>query len=197
MMKVIGDQRSRAFRVLWMLEELGLPYEHVPASPQTEGVLRHNPTGKIPVLLVDGNAIADSTAILSYLTDVHGKFTHPAGTLERARQDSFTNLVLDEFDACVWMAARHSFVLPEEHRMGAIKASLRWEFRRSAAKLAARMQPGRYLAGSELTVPDFILAHCLYWARLAKFEHSEAALDSFLEQMSTRPAYLRVIGGRT
>ncbi len=196
MIRLLGDDRSRAFRVRWMLEELELDYEHVPSRPGADEVVRHNPSGKIPVLIVDGEAISDSTAILHYLTDRHDRFTHRPGTLERARQDSFTNLILDEFDACLWAAARHSFVLPEEWRVGEIKPSLRWEFKRSASRLAGRMQPGCFLIGDEPTVPDFILAHCLIWAKVARFEHEERALDSFLQQMSIRPAFQKMDGKR-
>ena len=194
MYRVIGNKRSRTFRVLWMLEELGLRYEHLPAMPQSKEVLEHNPSGKVPVLVVNGTAMTDSTAILHYLADSHGRFTNRAGSVERAREDGLTNFLLDEFDACLWMAARHSFVLPEEHRVPAIKPSLKWEFGRSASLLAARMKPGGFLAGTGPTIPDFVLAHCLVWARLAKFGHSEPVLDSFLQQMSTRPAFRRISG---
>ena len=37
MYQVIGTGKSRALRVLWMLEELGQPYEHVPVNPHSEG----------------------------------------------------------------------------------------------------------------------------------------------------------------
>ena len=93
-----------------MLEELGEPYEHVAAPPRSEGVTAFNPAGKVPVLVEDGTPITDSTAIIQYLADKHGKLTHRAGTLDRARQDSLTQFLLDEFDANLWMAARHSFV---------------------------------------------------------------------------------------
>lgn len=46
MYTVIGTVRTRAARVLWMLEELGLPYEHLAAAPRSEGVTAFNPAGK-------------------------------------------------------------------------------------------------------------------------------------------------------
>ena len=106
MYTVIGTAKSRAARVLWMLEELGQPFEHVAAPPRSEGVTAFNPAGKVPVLIDAGTPITDSTAIIQYLADKHGALTHPAGTLERARQDSLTQFLLDEFDANLWMAAR-------------------------------------------------------------------------------------------
>nr|WP_111301491.1 glutathione S-transferase family protein [Paracoccus saliphilus] len=191
MYRVIGTGKSRAFRVLWMLEELGLPYQHVPANPHSEGVAQFNPTGKVPVLIDDGTPITDSTAILTYLADRHGQLTHKAGTLDRARQDSLTQFLLDEFDAALWLAARHSFVLPEELRLSAIKNTLRWEFETSQKTLVHRMADGPFLMGDQMTVPDIILGHCLDWALAARFPITEPRLTEHLDRMRDRSAYGR------
>ena len=191
MYTVIGTVQSRALRVLWMLEELGQPYDHVAIAPQSEGVVAFNPAGKVPVLIADGTPIVDSTAIIQFLADRHGALTHPAGTLERARQDSLTQFLLDEFDAALWLAARHSFILPEELRMSGIKNTLRWEFERSQQVLAQRMGEGDFVMGEVMTVPDIILTHCLGWALTAKFPIVEHRLSAYLDRMRSRPALLR------
>jgi glutathione S-transferase len=188
---VIGDPKSRAARVLWMLEELGLPYEHIGAKPRAPEVMRVNPSGKVPVLLVDGQPITDSTAILTFLADSTGQMTAPAGSLTRARQDAITQAVLDELDAVLWTAARHSFILPPEQRVPAVKESLRWEFARNQKVLAQRLGEGPFLMGAELTVPDIILAHCGHWARAAKFDVTEPALVDYMDRMLARPAFAR------
>lgn len=193
MYQVIGTTRSRAMRVLWMLEEIGAPYQHVAENPRSPGVVALNPAGKIPILIVDGTPITDSTAILTYLADHHGKMTQPAGSLARARQDSLTQFLLDEFDAALWLAARHSFVLPEEMRLSGIKNTLRWEFERSQKVLVNRMAEGDYLMGDQMTVPDFILANCLSWALSAKFPITEHRLTDYLDRMRARPAYQRAL----
>lgn len=191
MYSVIGTGKSRAFRVLWMLEELGQPYQHVPANPRSDGVVQFNPAGKVPVLIDDGTPITDSTAILTYLADRHQALTYPAGTLDRARQDSLTQFLLDEFDAALWLAARHSFVLPEELRLSAIKNTLRWEFDQSQKTLVHRIGEGPFVMGSQMTVPDFILAHCLSWALSARFPIVEPRLSEYLDRMRQRPAWKR------
>ncbi len=193
MYTVIGSSQSRAARVLWMLEELGQPYEHVPANPRSPGVARFNPAGKVPVLVEDGTPITDSTAIIQYLADKHGALTYPAGTLDRARQDSLTQFLLDEFDAALWMAARHSFVLPEELRQSAVKESLKWEFARSQATLVARMGGGAFLMGAQMTVPDILLTHCGVWAKVARFPISEPKLEAYLRRLQARPAFGRAM----
>lgn len=188
---VIGTRSSRAFRVLWMLEELGLPFEHIAAEPRSDDVIPFNPAGKVPVLIADGTPIIDSTAILQYLADRHGQFTHAAGTLERARQDSLTQFLLDEFDAALWVAARHSFILPEEMRLSAIKDSLKWEFERSQKTLIDRFSEGPFLMGELMTVPDIILTHCGNWALAAKFPITQHRLTEYLAMMRDRPAFKR------
>ncbi len=105
MYTVIGGLKSRAFRVLWMLEELNEGYEHRAAAPRSDEVKKYSSSGKILVLLDHTTAISDSTAILTYLSDKHGQFTHPAGTLDRAIQDGHTQFILDEMDGALWTAA--------------------------------------------------------------------------------------------
>lgn len=190
---VIGNAQSRAARVLWMLEELGLPYEHIGVKPHALEVNQVNPSGKVPVLLVDGAPVTDSTAINQYLADRHGRLTFPAGTLERARQDALTQLLLDEFDAVLWAAARHSFILPEAQRVPAVKDSLRWEFTRNQSLLARRMGDEPFLMGEEMTVPDIVLTHCCIWAKAAKFDITEPKLQDYAARMMQRPALRKAL----
>ena len=190
MYEVVGGRQTRAFRVLWMLEELGQQYTHLDVAPRSDELRRYNPTGKAPVLLVDGEPVIDSTAIITYLADKHQALTHPAGTLERARQDALTHFVLDEMDAVLWTAARHSFILPKDKRVPEVKDSLRWEFERSQHVLLERMGEGPFLMGAHMSVPDIIAAHCVPWAILSKF----TLLDDFKaygKRLSQRDSYKR------
>ncbi len=191
MYTVTGSPMSRTFRVIWALEEMGLPYELNPASPQSPEVLTLNASGKVPVLQEDGETLTDSTAIITYLADKHGKLTAPAGTLARARQDAMTQLCLDELDAVLWTAARHSFALPKEQRVPEIKPSLKWEFSRNLARIEQKIQ-GPFVMGDAFTIADIVLTHCLNWASGAKFPiESQVALD-YAKAMRARPAHQRV-----
>ncbi|MCG7625524.1 glutathione S-transferase family protein [Epibacterium sp. Ofav1-8] len=191
MYKVIGKPMTRTFRVLWALEELEQPYELEDAAPQSAEIRAYNPSGKVPALVVDGTTVTDSVAIITYLADKHGALTAPAGTLARARQDAITNMLNDEMDALLWMAARHSFALPEEQRVPAIKDSLRWEFARSVSRVEARLTD-EFIAGDSFSIADILLTHCLNWARGAKFEVESDALLAYGKRMRARPAFQRV-----
>ncbi len=193
MYTVIGTTRSRAARVIWMLEELGQPYEHIPARPHSPEILAHSPAGKLPALLVDGAVLTDSTAILTYLADHHQALTFAPGTLGRARQDGLTNQILDEFESLLWTAARHSFVLPDAERVPVIRPSLMAEFSRNQARFAAQMGEGPFLMGKPMTLADILLAHTLLWAQAANFPPLEPRLTEYLDRLTMRPAYTRAM----
>tara|TARA_R110000737_G_scaffold45671_1_gene65719 strand:- start:468 stop:1109 length:642 start_codon:yes stop_codon:yes gene_type:complete len=188
MYNVIGSANNRTFRVIWMLEELGQPYQRTHAHPHDASLAPHTPLGKLPVLLVDGQPLTDSAAILTYLADKHGGLTASAGTIARARQDGVTHQILDEIEGPLWTATRHSFILPEQHRVPAIKESLRWEFARSCEKLAVRMQ-GDFLMGNAFSVPDLLAVHCLDWATSAKFPVENPVLLDYAKRVRARDAY--------
>ena len=191
MYRVYGNVKSRAFRVLWMLEEIGEPYEFADVGPRSDTVVALNPSGKIPVLVDGDEVLTDSTAILTWLGDRHGRLTYPAGTIARAHQDALTHTVLDEVDAVLWTAARHGFVLPPEHRVPEVKASLKWEFRRNLDRLAERFQ-GPFLQGDQMTIADIITTHCLNWAVGAKFPVENETLNAYAKAMRGRDAFRRV-----
>ena len=190
MYKLVGIRATRAFRPLWLLEELGVPYEHVAAGPRSAEVTALSPLGKVPVLVDGDHVIPDSMAILTYLADKHGAFTSPAGTPERARQDAWTFRLLDEVDSLLWTAARHSFILPEDQRVPDVKESLKTEFAANLDRIAGELTSD-CLMGDDLTVPDFLLAHCLGWARIAKFPDAPEVLVEYLRRLRDRPAFQR------
>ena len=193
MYKVIGNTNTRAMRVLWAMQEIGLNYDHLRVNARSPEALNANFSGKVPSLDVDGIIINDSTAIITYLADKYNKLTFLPGTIERAQQDSFTQFILDELDAVLWTAARHSFVLPKELRVSELKDTLRWEFAKSIKTLELRMGAGPNLMGEKFTIPDIILTHIGGWARVAKFDIPDGKLREYFRRQIKRPAYISAI----
>ena len=194
MLTVIGHPRSRAMRVMWMLEELGLDYDIVPAPPRSEEAIRHNPAGKIPSLIVDGETLFDSVAIIQFLADRAGKLTHPCGTVARARQDGFTHFAVDEVYGALWIAAKHDFVLPEELRIPGVDAAARHEFDRAMKTLEERLGDNAYVMGDEITVPDLILGHCAGWAEKGvSWDLPGGAVGDYFARVRARPALARAM----
>src|SRR5215470_9906275 len=75
MLKLFGQTRSRASRSLWMLEEIGIPYEHMPVRPYTESqsaeYLHIYTNGHISSLEDDGFVLWESLAINMYLAETY------------------------------------------------------------------------------------------------------------------------------
>ena len=193
MYKVIGNTNTRTLRVLWAMKEIGLKYEHVQVNAQSVDAKKFNISGKVPTLDANGVNIADSTAIVTYLADKYNQLTFPAGTIERAQQDSFTQFILDELDSILWTAARHSFVLPKEMRVSELKNTWHWEFAISLKVLESRMGTGPNVMGETFTIPDIILTHIGGWARVTKFDIPDGKLRDYFRRQIKRPAYVSAI----
>jgi glutathione S-transferase len=91
---IYGTPRSRTMRTLWLVEELGLQYEHRPVTwddpaLKAEDFLNINPAGSIPTIVDDGFALAESMAISLYLGKKYGSAgpspLYPAGLESEAR----------------------------------------------------------------------------------------------------------------
>lgn len=190
MYKVYGLVATRAFRVLWMLEEIGQPYELIEARPQSDAIRAVNPSGKVPAMVVGDDTITDSVAIMMYLAETHGQLTYPAGSIERAQLTAMVMLLVDELDAVLWTAARHSFALPKEHRVPEVRDSLEWEFNRNLARLEDRIT-GPYLVGDTMTIADILFTHCLNWAHASKFQIESQKVKDYVKTMRNRDAYKR------
>jgi len=191
MYKLIGSKKSRAFRVLWALEEIGLEYEHISAAARSDEVRVYNASGKVPVLLVDDHVLTDSVAIIQFLADKHGQITFPAGSIERGQQDGHMQFACDEMDSTLWTAFRNSFIFPEELRAPAFKDALKWDYARSMKNLAGRLGDKTYLMGDTFTVADIVATHCGTWARGSGFDCAEQSVSDYFDRVVTRPAYIR------
>ena len=76
MLRVHHLNRSRSFRIVWLLEELGFEYEIIQhrrdrrTSLAPQELIEIHPLGKAPLLEHDGRAVAESGAIVEYLVDL-------------------------------------------------------------------------------------------------------------------------------
>ena len=96
MIKLHHLERSRSHRVLWLLEELGVPYEIVEYKRNPETLLappsltKVHPLGKSPVITDGDNTVAESGAIIEYLAERHGgaNLVPAVGSVEHQRSDA-------------------------------------------------------------------------------------------------------------
>ena len=92
MLTVHHLNNSRSQRVLWLLEELGVPYEIVryqrqPDMRAPKELRAIHPLGKSPVITDNGNTVAESGAIIEYVVSAYGegRLIPPPNTPERLR----------------------------------------------------------------------------------------------------------------
>jgi len=196
MLKVHHLNNSRSQRILWLLEEIGAPYDIVHytrgtpiplAPPELKAV---HPLGKSPVVTDGDRTIAESGAIVEYLIDTYGKgkFKPKAGT------DDYWKYV-------EWMHyAEGSAMLPlllalYTNMLGDAAAALKPRVDSEIANNLTYMENaliGRdYFVGKELTGADIQLLFVLEaaGARLEPY----ALLSGYRARMQARPAYKRGI----
>ncbi|MEL6127439.1 MAG: glutathione S-transferase family protein [Pseudomonadota bacterium] len=191
MYTVIGMPQTRAMRVIWMLEELEQPYDIVPAPPRSEEIKAVNGTGKVPAMKVGDDILTDSFAIVTFLADRHGAFTAPAGSVDRAIQDSHLHFIAEEMDAPLWTASKNSFIYPEGMRVKEIKPVVKFEYDQAVARLSKRLGSSDYLMGDTFSVPDIFAVHCLNWGRAAKFDVTDETVLAYSKRCRARPAFRR------
>ena len=193
-MKLYGFERpTRATRVRWALEEAGVAYEHVVASPHDPELRALNPLGKVPCL-VDGELVlTESAACCTWVgTRSPDSGLVPTDPHERARYDMWLSFFTTELEQPMWLKAKQKVAWPREHRCPQAIAGAEWDFARSAAFMEHHLGEGPFLVGDRFTCADLIGAHTLSWARIAKFEVSDR-LRAWAAPHLARPALARAL----
>ena len=92
MLKIYGAPHSRTFRVIWLANEINLPYQHVPVTHDVSDAqckqpwfLALNPNGRIPVIDDDGFVMWESAAINLYLAEKYKGPLYPNSLQGRGR----------------------------------------------------------------------------------------------------------------
>lgn len=153
MYTVYGSIQSRAFRVVWALEEIGEPYELVPAKPQSPEARAVNPSGKVPVLKVGDVNLFESNAIAEFVDETVGTPLHPPDPIKRAQNRAWTDFV-PAFSS--GLSATYYAKTPGEQAEGFEKA------RAVLTKLEEAIAKGRGNDGPYFNGPDLCLVDASY-----------------------------------
>jgi glutathione S-transferase len=197
MLKLYGNTKSRATRCLWMLEEIGEPYELVQTSVRTGDLqspayLQLNPNARIPTL-VDGDVVLwESMAINLYLAQKPGPMhSGSAVVLGLAAQWSFWAML--EIEALLLDLLAHRIMLAEYARDPSHVERNTLLLQKPLAVLEAALNGRDYLASENFTVADLNLASILAWGKIAGLEFSRHPnVSRWLERSLARPAYRRM-----
>lgn len=184
---------TRALRVRWTLQELGVDFEAVTVNMRTgehlrPEFLRLNPAAKLPVLVDGDQVLTESAAIVLYLAEKYpeGKLL-PASLTERAQAYRWLLFTVTELEQPLWRMARHEFLYPQEKRSPADVQLAREDFRPMVEVLDRHMQGRTYVAGDSASVADFVLAYTLDWAHLEGLLDDFPDLVRYMENMYRRP----------
>ena len=192
-MKLYEFGPSRAIRVRWTLQELGVAFDAVTVDLRAgehrkPEFLKINPAGRLPVLIDGDKVLTESVAIVLYLAEKYpAKHLIPAGLDERGQLYRWLLFTATELEQPLWRMVRHSMLYPEDKRLPAEIALAREDFAAVAQVLEAHMRGRNFLVGDAATVGDFVLAYTLDWAKLARCLNGLPVLDAYVEQMYARP----------
>jgi len=192
-LRIYGVARTRAFRALWVAEELGIAYRHLPieigdAGARAPEFLALNPNGRLPVIVDDGFVLFESLAITLYLAKKHGYGRLYPATLDgEARAWQWSFWAIAEVDRGVNIWSLHAVRLPPAER----DVSLRDEALKVVASpfkvLDAAVAKQPYLLGNEFTVADLNVAAVI--SRAADMDLSAVPnLKAWLMRCLDRPA---------
>lgn len=203
---------SRSQRVLWLLEELELPYEiklyqRDPKTMLAPPALRQiHPLGKSPVITDDGLTIAESGAIVEYLIERYadGKFIPAHGTPERLRyrywlhyaEGSAMPLLLLQLIFSRLPQAVPALIRPIARLIagGFRQKFLSPQLARHLQYLEDELAQGGWFAGDSFTAADIQMSFVVEGLRSrggldARYPH----LLRYLEAIHARPAYQRAL----
>ncbi|TMJ15562.1 MAG: glutathione S-transferase [Alphaproteobacteria bacterium] len=187
-------ENSRSQRILWLLEELGLPYEvkryerdrkTMLAPPSLKAV---HPLGKAPLIEDDGLVIAETGAIVEYLVEKAGGRLGPP-----ARRDSVLRYrqFLHYAEGSMMPPLLAMLVV---NRLGLLgrpaRAPLQRMFGQHLDWLETELAGRPWFAGDEFTAADVMMSFPLEAARhRAGLDESRPNLIDWLERIHARPAY--------
>ncbi|HVP31175.1 MAG TPA: glutathione S-transferase family protein [Myxococcota bacterium] len=199
-MILYGHPMSRANRPLWLLHELGVPFEHVPthfATGETRKpeFLAINPNGHVPAL-VDGDVkLFESMAINLYLARKYDGGLWPKSVADegRAYQWSFWAMTEAEEPLLTWLM--NTVIRPPDQRDPAKAEDAKQRLAKPLDVLEGALRGRPYLLGPSFSIADLNVASVLMWARLGRIDLSRWPwVDAWLTRCLDRPAAKKASG---
>ncbi len=191
-------ENSRSQRVLWLLEELELPYEvrryerNAKTMRAPSELKRVHPLGKSPVIVDQGRVIAETGAIVEYLVEkAEGRLGPPANRDAVLRYRHFLHYAEGSMMPPL-------LALLVVNRLGLLgkpaKKPLLAMFRQHLDWLEGELGSRAWFAGDEFTAADIMMSFPLEAARQrAGLGPAHPAILDWLERIHARPAYAEAL----
>ena len=204
---------SRSQRVLWLLEELGLPYEirkyeRDPKTMLAPASLRQvHPLGKSPVITDDGVTVAESGAIVEYLIERYGngRLAPAIGTPERLRWrywlhfaegSAMPPLLLKLIFDRIPQSPMPFFARPIARAISAkvLATMVEPNLKRQLDFMEGELGRSAWFAGDEFSAADIQMSFPVEAAAMrAGLNASRPKLMAFLKRIHARPAYRQAL----
>jgi glutathione S-transferase len=194
MLRLYFAPRTRAVRVRWLLEELGLPYElrRVEFNPPTKAFSQDTPLGKIPVIEDGDVVICESGAIVEYILERYGngRLAPPIGSPLRGEFLQWIHFAeataFPPLGVIVW----HVLYRRDADQVAPAIDSAR-ERAHSALEFVERQIAGKdYILGRDFTAADVMVGFTLAAARaFGVLDDRYPRLNAYLARLETRPAF--------
>ncbi|MEZ5542097.1 MAG: glutathione S-transferase family protein [Pseudomonadota bacterium] len=187
---------SRAERVRWILDELGLPYrlqtiDLFRGEGQQPDYLAIHPLGQLPALEIDGEVMIESGAIVQWLAESGpGSDLAPAPDRPGRRAfDQWMYFAATTLEGPAWEMMLHGRILPERLAVRAIIPFAEQRYGQALGVLEQALQGRDYLVEDRFSAADIMTGYILAWfpEQLAPYP----ALRNYLARLQQRPAYPR------
>ncbi len=197
MLKVWGRVNSiNVMKVLWVCDELALPFEQINAGLQygvvdTPAYAAMNPDRKIPVIDDDGFILAESNTIIRYLAARHGRTDLlPADPRGRAEVERWMDWASFSLAVPMLPLFRQLIRTPADRRDPAVIEVNRLETERCLRIIDAQVAVTGYMVGTGLSLADVPAAAFAHrWLALPIERPALPALDAYYRRMLERPAF--------
>ena len=198
MLKIYHSPGTRGFRVIWVCEELGVPYEVEPVDFSAENRARPewrmmNPVGKVPVMTDGDMKMFESCAMMHYVLDRYGD-----GKLQPAKDDpTYAHYLQWSWFAEATFARplgeivnhRREFK-PELHN---VVAEMKSRATAAVHAIDAAVVDRPYLLGDKMSAADLSICYAMRGYRRMVTEELPGHVQGLFDRVTTLPSYERTV----
>lgn len=186
--------RTRAVRVRWLLEELGLPYElrRVPFRPPSKVFAQDTPLGKFPVIEDDDMVMCESGAIVEYIVERYGagRLAPPIGSPLRGPYLQWVHFAESTAFPPLGVIVWHSLYARDADAIPQVMDGARERAHGALAFVASALAGKAYLLGREFSAADVMMGFTLVAARmLGVLDDRYPDLTRYVASLEARPAF--------
>ncbi len=196
MLKIYHSQGARSLRVLWLCEEMGVPYETAEASfmKPSEEFKAVNPLRTVPAL-VDGDVtMIESVAMMIYIMSKHGPTDLEVKPNEPGYSDYLQYLMFGEAGLAAYgnPLVGTRFMAPADQKENWTAGYLRSAILKRLEFVGQRLGGKPYVAADRFTAADISIAYIATGAKFAGIaDEIPATIKAYVDNLWQRPAFQR------